>query len=75
MKTLAVAEKRIKELNMKLVEANKERKSAKAALVGTEKQAKDLCQQLRKAEEQLVVAKEQIKAQKKELEKSEDVAA
>lgn len=75
MKTLAVAEKRIKELNTKLIEANRERKSAKVALAGVEKQAEDQLQQLRKVEKQLAIAKEQIDAQKKELEKSEEVAA
>ena len=41
VKTLAVAEKRIKELNTKLTEANREGKSAKAALTGAEKQVED----------------------------------
>ena len=41
VQTLAVAEKRIKDLNTKLTEANKERKSVEAALAGAEKQAKD----------------------------------
>ena len=41
VKTLAVAEKRIKELNTKLTEADREGKSAKAALTGAEKQVED----------------------------------
>ena len=35
-----VAEKRVKELNAELIEAEREKKSAKAALEGTERQAK-----------------------------------
>ena len=49
--TLAKDEKRIKELNTKLNKADKERKSAKAALADAEKQAEDQRQQLRKAKE------------------------
>ena len=41
VKTLAVAEKRIKELNTKLTAADREGKSAKAALTGAEKQVED----------------------------------
>jgi len=37
VQTLAVVEKRIKDLNTKLIEANRERKSVEAALAGTEK--------------------------------------
>lgn len=44
VKTLVVAEKKIKELNTKLDEEDKERKSAKAALAGAEKQVEDQCQ-------------------------------
>lgn len=50
VQTLAVAEKRIKYLNTEFIEANKERKSAKAALAVVEKQAEYQCQQLHKAE-------------------------
>ena len=39
IETLTVAEKRIKDLNTKLTEANRERKSAKSALAGAKKQA------------------------------------
>lgn len=49
--TLAKDEKRIKELNTKLNKADRERKSAEAALAGAKKQAEDQRQQLRKAEE------------------------
>ena len=41
VKTLAVVEKKIKELNIKMTEADRERKSVKAALASAEKQAKD----------------------------------
>lgn len=51
VKTLAVADKRIKELNTKLTEADRERKSVEATLTDAEKKAEDQRQQLRKAEE------------------------
>lgn len=38
---LSIAEKKNKDLTLKLTKADKERKSAKAALVGAEKQAED----------------------------------
>ena len=41
VKTLAVVEKKIKELSIKMTEADRERKSIKAALASAEKQAKD----------------------------------
>ena len=55
---LAVAEKKIKALGAKLTKADKERKSAEIALADVEKQAEDQRQQLRKAEEQLAIARE-----------------
>ena len=42
-----VVEKRVKELNAKLIEAEREKKSAKAALEGVERQAETQCKQLR----------------------------
>ena len=51
VKTLAVAEKKIKDLGTKLIEANGERKSAEAALASAEKQAEDQRQQLRQVKE------------------------
>ena len=51
VKTLAMAEKKIKDLGIKLTEADRERKSAEAVLAGAEKQAKDQCQQLHRAKE------------------------
>ena len=41
VKTLAITEKKSKDLTLKLTEAKRERKSAEAALVGAEKQAKE----------------------------------
>ena len=75
VQTLVVAEKRIKDLNTKLTKADRERKSAEAALAGAEKHAKDQHQQLCRAEDQLTIAKEQIEAQKKELEKAKEAIA
>lgn len=51
IKTLAVVEKKIKDLGTKLTEVDRERKSAKVALASAEKQAEDQHQQFRKAEE------------------------
>ena len=53
-----MAEKKIKDLGAKFTKADKERKSAEAALADVEKQAEDQRQQLRKAEEQLAIARE-----------------
>ena len=58
-----MVEKKIKDLDIKLTKADRERKSTEAALAGTKKQAKDQRQQLRQAEEQMVIAWEQIEAQ------------
>lgn len=41
IQTLAMAEKRIQDLNTKLAEVDRERKSGKATLVGVKKQAED----------------------------------
>lgn len=38
---LTLVEQMIKDLNIKLTEANRDKKSVKAALVGAERQAKD----------------------------------
>ena len=72
VQTLAIVEKRIKDLVTKLARADRERKCAEAALAGVEKQAENQCLQLRKVEEQFAVAKEQIEAQKKEIKKVEE---
>ena len=62
-----LAKQRIKDLNVKLTKANRDKKSAEIALVGAKRQAADQRQQLRKTEDQLTVAKEQIEALKKKL--------
>ena len=69
IQTLVVVEKRIKNLGTKLTEADRERKSVEVALVGIEKQAEDQLLHLCQVKEQLVIAREQIEAQKKGLEK------
>lgn len=51
VKTLAVAEKKIKDLWTKLTEVDRERKSVEATLAGAKKQAEDQHLQLRKANE------------------------
>ena len=75
VKTLVVVEKKIKDLGTKLTKADREKKSAEAALASSEKQAEDLRLQLRKAKEQLAITHEQIEAQKKELKKKEEAIA
>ena len=51
IKTLAMDKKKIKDLDIKLTEADRERKSAEAVLAGAKKEAKDQRQQLRRAKE------------------------
>ncbi|XP_075634193.1 uncharacterized protein LOC142606742 [Castanea sativa] len=70
--SFALGEKRIHELNTKLTEADRERKSAKAALQGAERQVENQCKQLRQTEDELVVAKEHIGVLKKKLEEAEN---
>ena len=41
VKNLVIAEKKIKDLGTKLIEADRERKSAEPALAGAKKQAED----------------------------------
>ena len=62
-----VADKRIQELTTKLNEANRAKKSVKAALQGVERQAKIQCKQLCQTEDQLSAAKKQIGVLKKKL--------
>ena len=52
-----MVEKRIKDLNTKLTEADKERKSAESALAKAKKQAKNQRLQLRGAEDQFAITK------------------
>lgn len=65
VKNIAIAEKKIKDLDTKLAEADRERKSAEAALAGAEKQAEDQLYHLRKAEEQLQLLRRGLKLSKK----------
>jgi len=58
VKTLAMAKKRIKDLGIKLTEVDRERKSVEVALASAEKQIEDQCQELRKVDEQLAIARE-----------------
>ena len=58
-----------------MTEANRDKKSVEAALEEAERQANSQCQQLRHTEDQLTLAKEQIGAQKKKLEKAEEATA
>jgi len=75
IKAFTLAEQRIKDLNTKLTEAVREKKSVKAALEGAKRQAKTQRQQLCLTEDQLTVAKEQIGALKKKLEMVEEATA
>ena len=67
----SLAEKRIQELNTKLIEADQDRKSTEAALLWAKTQAKSQLKQLRQAEDQLFATKEQIEILKKKLEEAE----
>lgn len=69
--TFKVADKKIQELNTQLTEADRERKSAKAALQGAEKQAETQRKQLRQAEDELAATKKHIKVLKRKLEEAE----
>ena len=70
-----MAKKRIKDLNTKLAEVDRERKSGKATPVGVKKQSEDQRQQLHRTKDQFAITKEQIEPQKKELEKVEEATA
>ena len=75
IKAFTVAKQRIKDLNVKLTKENKNKKNAKAALVGVEWQAEDQHQLLHKVEHKLTITKEQIGALMKKLEKAEKATA
>ena len=66
-----MAEKRIKELNTKLTEADRKIKSIEAALEGAESQAETQRKQVRLADDELVATKEQTKVLKKKLKDAE----
>ena len=75
VEAFTLAEQRIKDLNTKLTEAIKEKKSTKVTLEGVERQAQTQHQQLRQTEDQLTTTKEQIGALKKKLEEAEEATA
>ena len=56
-----MAEKRVKELSTKLVQIERDKKSAKAALKGAERQAETQRKQLHQFEDELAVAKSKSK--------------
>ncbi|KAL0001255.1 hypothetical protein SO802_015036 [Lithocarpus litseifolius] len=66
--------KRIQELNTKLTEADRDKKSAKVALQGAERQAESQRKQLHQTKDQLAIAKGQIGSLKKKLEEAEEAA-
>ena len=67
-KTQAQTEKKAKQTLNLLAESEKAKKSIEATMLGFEKQAQKQRSHLRKVEEQLAIAKQNIKALKKELE-------
>ena len=73
MKAFTLAEQRVKDLNAKLTEAIREKKSAKTALEGAEWQVETQRQQLRLTEDQLSVSKKQIGTLKRKLAQAEKV--
>ena len=66
-----MAKKRVKELNVKLTKAEREKKSAEASLEGAERQSETQRKQLRQAKDELAATKEQIKLLKKKLKDAE----
>ena len=67
VKAFNMVEKRVKELNAKLIEAEREKKSTEAALEGAERQFETQHKQLRQTEDEFTTAREQIKVLKKKL--------
>ena len=70
VKAFTLAEQKVKEFNIKLAQANKNKKSVDAILEEAESQAENHRQQLCKIEDQLTTAKVQIEVLKKKLEKN-----
>lgn len=66
-RALAEVEKKYKDSIFHLAKAERGRQSAKAALMGAKKQAKEMRVSLKKTETQLALTKKQIKLQVKEL--------
>lgn len=57
VESFTLAEQRIKDLNTKLTEANRDKKSVEVALEGAERQAESQRQQLCQTEDQFTIAK------------------
>ena len=70
-----MVEKSLKETKKKLLEEEKERKSAAATLEGAEKQAETQRLRLQDVKDQLAATKTQIVALKKKLEEAENAKA
>ena len=77
LEAFKVAEKKIQKLNVKLTEANQEKKSVKAALQGAKRQVEAKRKQLQQAEDKLATTNDHIKVLKKktkEFKKARDQA-
>ena len=72
MEAFTLVEQRVKDLNVKLTEAIREKKSAEAALEGAERQVETQRQQLHQIEDQLSISKEQIGTLKRKLAEAEN---
>ena len=71
VKAFELVEKKSQNLNAKLIEADRDKKSAEATLDGVERQVEAQHKQLRQAEDELSVAKSQFKVLTKKLEEAE----
>ena len=70
VKAFELAEKKTQELNTKLIEAKRDKKSTEVALNEAGKQAEVQCKQLHQVEDELSMAKSHIKVLTKKLEKA-----
>ena len=68
-----MAKKRVKELNAKLIEVEREKKSTETALKGAERQDETQHKQLHQTEDELATTRKQIKVLKKKLDDAEKV--
>ena len=71
VKAFEIAEKKSQDLNAKLLEAERDKKSIEAALDVVERQAETQCKLLRQAKYDLATARSQIKVLTKKLEEAE----
>ena len=74
VEAFTLAEQRVKDLNAKLTEAIREKKSAEATLEGAKRQEEIQGQRLQQTEDQLSISKEQIGTLKRKLEEAEKAA-